>query len=61
LYSSGLITIEEALRGASNPDEFRLRLAGIRSSADQAREEMENRSSLISSDHEPSEAAFARH
>ncbi len=41
LYQSGLITMEEALRGASNPDEFRLRLAGIRSASDQAKEEME--------------------
>ena len=41
LYQSGLITLEEALRGASNPDEFRLRLDGIRSTSDQAREEME--------------------
>jgi twitching motility protein PilT len=41
LYQSGLIPMEEALRGASNPDEFRLRLSGIRSAADQAREDME--------------------
>jgi twitching motility protein PilT len=41
LYQSGLITLEEALRGASNPDEFRLRVAGIRSTSDQARDEME--------------------
>ena len=41
LYQSGLIHIEEALRGASNPDEFRLRVSGIRSSADQAKEDME--------------------
>ncbi len=41
LYQSGLITIEEALRGASNPDEFRLRIEGIRSTSDQAKEEME--------------------
>jgi twitching motility protein PilT len=41
LYQSGLIAIEEALRGASNPDEFRLRLSGIHSAADQAKEEME--------------------
>jgi twitching motility protein PilT len=41
LYQSGLITIEEALNGASNPDEFRLRVAGIRSTADQAKDEME--------------------
>jgi twitching motility protein PilT len=41
LHQSGLITMEEALRGASNPDEFRLRVAGIRSASDQAKEEME--------------------
>jgi twitching motility protein PilT len=41
LFQSGLISIEEALRGASNPDEFRLRLSGIHSAADQAKEEME--------------------
>ncbi|HEV7843449.1 MAG TPA: type IV pilus twitching motility protein PilT, partial [Pyrinomonadaceae bacterium] len=41
LHQSGLISMEEALRGASNPDEFRLRLAGIHSAADQAKEDME--------------------
>jgi twitching motility protein PilT len=41
LHHSGLITMEEALRGASNPDEFRLRVAGIRSASDQAKEDME--------------------
>jgi twitching motility protein PilT len=41
LYSRGLITYEDALSGASNPDELKLRVAGIRSVADQAREEME--------------------
>ncbi|HYY94938.1 MAG TPA: type IV pilus twitching motility protein PilT [Pyrinomonadaceae bacterium] len=41
LHQAGLITMEEALRGASNPDEFRLRVAGIRSASDQAKEEME--------------------
>ncbi|HEX7174531.1 MAG TPA: type IV pilus twitching motility protein PilT [Pyrinomonadaceae bacterium] len=41
LYQSGLIPLEEALRGASNADEFRLRIAGIRSASDQAREDME--------------------
>ena len=33
--------MEEALRGASNPDEFRLRVSGIHSAADQAKEDME--------------------
>ena len=41
LYKSGLISMEEALRGASNPDEFRLRVAGIHSTSDQAKEEMD--------------------
>ncbi|MFI5165709.1 MAG: type IV pilus twitching motility protein PilT [Thermoanaerobaculales bacterium] len=42
LYKSGLITIEEALRRASNPDEFRLRIQGIQSTSDVSREEMES-------------------
>jgi twitching motility protein PilT len=41
LHQSGLISMEEALRGASNPDEFRLRVAGIRSSSEQAKDDME--------------------
>jgi twitching motility protein PilT len=41
LYSRGLITYEEALMRASNPDDFRLRVQGVRSAADAAREEME--------------------
>ena len=41
LYSRNLITLEEAVLRASNPDDFRLRVQGIRSSADSAREEME--------------------
>jgi twitching motility protein PilT len=41
LFSRNLITLEEALMRASNPDDFRLRVQGIRSSADAAREEME--------------------
>jgi len=38
LFKSGLITIEEALRGASNPDEFRMRVAGISSGSEQAKD-----------------------
>ncbi|MER3429881.1 MAG: type IV pili twitching motility protein PilT [Blastocatellia bacterium] len=41
LYQSGLIALEEALRGATNPDEFRLRLAGIQNTTALAKEEME--------------------
>ena len=41
LYTRGLITYDEALAGASNPDEFKLRVSGVRSVSDQAREDME--------------------
>ncbi len=49
LFQSGLITMEEAVRGASNPDEFRLRVAGIRSASDQAKEDMERVTAVSSS------------
>jgi twitching motility protein PilT len=42
LYKGGLITVEEALKRATNPDEFKLKLAGVQFTADVAREEMEN-------------------
>jgi twitching motility protein PilT len=41
LYTKNLITLDEALLRASNPDEFKLRIQGIRSASDAAREEME--------------------
>jgi twitching motility protein PilT len=41
LFTSGLITLEEALKNASNTDEFRMRVHGITSSSEQAKEEME--------------------
>jgi twitching motility protein PilT len=44
LYQQGLITLEEALINSSNPNEFKLRIAGIASTADAAREEMERAS-----------------
>ncbi|HCA56953.1 MAG TPA: type IV pili twitching motility protein PilT, partial [Blastocatellia bacterium] len=46
LYSSGLITLEEALRGSTNPDEFRLRLAGIQNTTAMAKESMEKASGV---------------
>ncbi len=48
LYQSELITLEEALRGSTNPDEFRLRLAGIQNTSAQAKEEMEKMSGVRS-------------
>jgi twitching motility protein PilT len=40
LFQSGLITLEEAMRGASNPDEFRLRVAGISTGGEQSKGEI---------------------
>ncbi|MBA2379054.1 MAG: type IV pilus twitching motility protein PilT [Blastocatellia bacterium] len=48
LYSSGLITLDEALRGSTNPDEFRLRLAGVQNTSALAKEEMERNSGVSS-------------
>ncbi len=39
LFKSGLITYEEALRRASNPDDFILRVKGVRSTSDLAYDE----------------------
>ena len=36
LYKSDLISYEEALRQATNPDEFKLKVAGIQSASDMA-------------------------
>ncbi|HEY9404357.1 MAG TPA: type IV pilus twitching motility protein PilT [Pyrinomonadaceae bacterium] len=46
LFQSGLITLEEALRGASNPDEFRMRVSGICTSSDQAKEQIVSMSNI---------------
>jgi twitching motility protein PilT len=41
LYKNGLITLDEALRRASNPDEFKLKIEGVQFTADISREQME--------------------
>jgi len=40
LYEQKLVTAEEALRWASSPDEFKLRMQGITTTSDAARDEM---------------------
>ncbi len=40
LYEQQLVTAEEALRWASSPDEFKLRMQGITTTSDSARDEM---------------------
>jgi len=51
LYKNGLITLDEAIRSATNPDELKLRVQGIQSTSDVSREEME---STLESAQEPS-------
>ncbi|HYY59163.1 MAG TPA: type IV pilus twitching motility protein PilT [Pyrinomonadaceae bacterium] len=46
LYQSGLITLEEALRNATNADEFRMRISGILSSMEQATQERDRITSV---------------
>jgi twitching motility protein PilT len=41
LYRSGLITLDEALKRATNPDEFRLKIQGVQFTADISSEQME--------------------
>ena len=42
LYKNGLITLDEALRRATNPDELKLKIQGIQATSDMSREEMES-------------------
>ena len=46
LYKSGLITLDEALKRATNPDEFKLKIQGVQFTADISRDQMEE--SLVS-------------
>ena len=57
LYKRELITMEEALRRATNPDEFKLKLQGIESTAEGSRAEMENTLSTADEPRRPT-AAF---
>jgi twitching motility protein PilT len=40
LYSQGMVTLEEALRWASNVDDFKLKVSGISTTTDMSRDEM---------------------
>jgi twitching motility protein PilT len=41
LYKTGLITLEEAIRRSTNPNEFKLKIQGIHSTADLSQEQMD--------------------
>jgi len=47
LHAQGLITLDEALTNSSNPNEFRLRVAGIRTSADATHDEVPRASEVV--------------
>jgi twitching motility protein PilT len=49
LYRQDLISFEEALRQATNPDEFKLRVAGIHSTSDVATDQMDQSATTGSS------------
>jgi twitching motility protein PilT len=46
LYQQGFVTLEEALRWASNVDEFKLKVQGISTTTEMARDEMAKRPAL---------------
>ena len=48
LYRQDLISFEEALRQATNPDEFKLRVAGIHSTSDVSTDQMDHASTTTS-------------
>ncbi|HEV7857061.1 MAG TPA: type IV pilus twitching motility protein PilT [Pyrinomonadaceae bacterium] len=54
LYQSGLITMDEALRNATNTDEFRMRCSGILSSTDHVATDRDNLVSVVTSSAEES-------
>jgi twitching motility protein PilT len=41
LYKSGLITLDEALKRATNPDEFKLKIQGVQFTSDISRDQMD--------------------
>ena len=50
LYQQGFVTLDEALRWASNVDEFKLKVQGISTTAEHARDEMAQSRGVVQSD-----------
>jgi twitching motility protein PilT len=48
LYQQGFVTLDEALRWASNVDEFKLKVQGISTTGEMARDEMARRTGTLS-------------
>ena len=47
LYAQGLVTFEESLRWASNVDDFKLKVTGIATTGDMARDEMAAKAGVV--------------
>ena len=60
LFQSGLISLEEAMNNASNPDEFRMRVTGILSS-DQAISGMAPQTTTVTGKQEQKDSVFVKH
>lgn len=60
LFQSGLITVEEALHNASNPDEFRMRCSGIMSSGQAINSNMGQTGSLSQAAKKEADDVFVR-
>jgi len=61
LLQSGLISIEEALHNASNPDEFKMRSSGILSSEQAINSTMGQTGNLSPAEQEPADSMFVKH
>jgi len=61
LLQSGLISIEEALHNASNPDEFKMRSSGILSSEQAINSTMGQTGNLSPAEKEPADSMFVKH
>ncbi len=58
LYKGGLITLDDAMSRATNPDEFKLKVAGVQFTSDIAREEMEGSMQMSGEDDLMKEESF---
>jgi twitching motility protein PilT len=50
LYQQGFVTLDEAMRWASNVDEFKLKVQGISTTSEHARDEMAQSSGIVQAD-----------
>jgi len=58
LFTDGLISFEEALRQASKPDEFKLKVDGIHSTSDMSQSEMESDLAIQTQDPHSTDSPF---